>query len=674
MFFNQVDALRKTSYLSHLNLKIELTMSRLKGFAAAGLHILKTKPAALTKNSRVCPFLLVGSLALSVTIASLAGPSDGFFPMPPRKPDAATLIQNGMIQAAYNPAARSNALIDVTPYKSPFSGEQMDLYRDIFRLQAAGSVEDANKIIARLTDKSLMGHVLAQRYLATSYKASFDELKNWLESYADHPQADRIARLANGRTPKDYKGGLTKASYTASHIEELEEPGMGAKQYDSKIKRSDDENDQATDMIRTVRRHIQQYQPSSALRLLNESNTSLNLDNVEKDRLKAMIAAGYFYAGKTAEAEKLAGEALRRSRGAAPMAGWIHGLSKWRAGEYKQAASSFAVAAESHYATGWMVAAASYWTARAHGEAGHKRRMNKFLERAAEYPRTFYGLLAIQALGRSADMNWDAPDLGGSDEDDILKTVAGERAEKLLAAGEVTLAEAEIKSLYIKGDAPRKKALLAYAYDRQLPSLTLKLAHAVLPEESPDAALYPSMPWSPNQGFRIDRALMHAIVRQESRFNAAAENKGSGATGLMQLMPRTAGHVAGKNIFMNASGRTLLKSPEVSLDLGQEYVEELLNNPLVGQDLLALAIAYNAGPGTLAKWKAERPDIDDPLLFIETIPFAETRTYVERVLANYWIYRMKFDQPNDSMEALAEGRWARYAAYDKGAIKFADAR
>jgi soluble lytic murein transglycosylase-like protein len=181
------------------------------------------------------------------------------------------------------------------------------------------------------------------------------------------------------------------------------------------------------------------------------------------------------------------------------------------------------------------------------------------------------------------------------------------------------------------------------------------------------------MPWSPNQGFRIDRALMHAIIRQESRFNAGAENKSSGATGLMQIMPTTANHVADTDIFTDKEGKNLLKTAEVNLDLGQQYVEELLNNQLVGQDLLSLAIAYNAGPGTLSRWKSERPEIDDPLLFIETIPYAETRTYVERVLCNYWIYRMKFDQSNESMMALADSKWPRYAALDKGAVKFAAA-
>lgn len=650
-------------------------MSRLKGFAAAGLHILSTKPALLKKYGRVFGLLMVGPLALSLSIASLVGMAGSSIPVPPRKPDMASLMLDGGYKtAAYTP--ETSGLIEKPAYKSPFSGQQMDLYRDIFRLQAAGSLDDADQLISKVTDKSLMGHVLAQRYLTTSYKVGFNELKDWLANYADHPQADRIAKLANARTPSGHKGALTKVSYSASSIEELEPAGMGAKTYASDFKRTDAQNNQAKAMIKQVKSRIQQYEPSAALRFFNESGSTVFLDNVEKDRIKAVIASGYFYAGKNAEALKLSGEALKGSKHYAPMAGWVHGLAQWRAGNYDAATHAFESAASSQYATGWMIAASSYWAARAHDKEGHKRRMNLWLERAAEYPRTFYGLLAVHQLGRDADLNWDAPDLSGSDERAILKTAAGERAEKLLAAGEVTLAEGEIRSLYLKGNNERKQALLAYAYDRQLPSLTLKLAHAIGEKdgEISDAALYPTMPWSPNQGYRIDRALLHAIARQESRFNALAENKKSGATGLMQIMPMTATHVTGSDMFLDREGRAVLKTPEVSLDLGQKYVEELLNNSLVGQDLLSLAIAYNAGPGTLARWKSERADITDPLLFIESIPYAETRTYVERVMTNYWIYRMRFDQKDGTMEALADGRWARYAALDKGAVKFADAR
>lgn len=645
-------------------------MYRLTGCAAAGLHILSTKPALLAKYGRFNRLTRAGLIAVVVMVSSLVGHSGSSLPLPPRKPDLAALILTGEFSTASYTRAAKTAGADSASFQSSEAGPQMDIYRDIFRLQAAGSLAAADTLVKHLKDRSLMGHVLAQRYLHADYKAGFEELNAWLALYADHPQADRIARLAAARRPQGH-GEIIKASYAAPSIEEMNEPGMAARHYEPKLKRAASQNAQATQMINTIRRHIQHYEPSAALALFNQSPASAHLDNTEKDRIRAMIAAGYFYAGKLDDAQRLSAQAMQGSRGHAPMAGWIHGLTLWRQNNYAESIRSFASAAESPYASGWMVAAASYWTARAHAQEGHNRRARKWLEKAAEYPRSFYGLLALAALGDDAKLNWDAPRLSGADERAILSSAAGKRAEKLLAAGEVTLAEAEIRSLYISGDAQRKKALLAYAYDRGLPSLTLKLAHAV--GDSYDAALYPSMPWSPNKGFRIDRALIHAIVRQESRFNAAAENKSSGATGLMQLMPNTAYHVAGVDMFRDYGGRSLLKSPEVSLDLGQDYVEELLNSPLVGQDLLSLAIAYNAGPGKLAKWKAERADIDDPLLFIESIPYAETRAYVERVLANYWIYRMRFDQPNESLYALAEGKWARYAAYDKGAVKFAAA-
>lgn len=645
-------------------------MSRLKEFAAAGLQILNEKPALVTQYGQVPGLLTAGPFVLLVTIASLVGPPGHSIPVPPRKPDMATIILNKqpIEQAAYKPDSK----LDAGPYRSPLGGVQMDLYRDIFRLQAAGSMDEAHTLIKQLKDDSLMGHVLAQRYLHASYKAGFEELKDWLDRYADLPEADRIARLANIRMPAGHKGGLTPVSYSAPRIEEMADHGMAAKAYSPKIRRTAAQNNQADAMIKSIRRHIQKYEPSAALRLFHESGASVYLDDVEKDRIRAMVASGYLYAGKTDEALKLSGQALAGSRAYAPLAGWINGLAQWRVKNYGASAKAFEVAAESPYATGWMVSAAAYWAARAHQVQGNDRKAKHWLEAAAVFDKTFYGLLASTALGDAPDLDWSVPRLTAAQEREIMDTPAGKRAEKLLAAGEVTLAEAEIRALYIRGDDARKKALLAYAYDRKLPSLTMRLAHTVEKDRS-DAALYPAMPWSPNKGYRIDRALLHAIARQESRFNSGAENKGSGATGLMQLMPRTAFHVAGVDMFHDYEGKSLLKNPEVSLDLGQKYVEELLNSSLVGQDLLSLVIAYNAGPGTLARWKSERSDINDPLLFIETIPYAETRTYVERVMANYWIYRKRFDQNDDSMQALADGKWARYAALDKGAIKFAAA-
>jgi soluble lytic murein transglycosylase-like protein len=640
-------------------------MSPMRGYAAPGQPVLKTKPAkTVMKWERKAGLLLVAPVALSLTVTSLALPQGRVAPPLQQKPDAPSHINLGAIAPETPPQTRDY---------SPLRTRDTDLYRDIFRLQASGAVAEADALIAQLGDNALMGHVLAQRYLHTDYKVGFAELKDWLKNYADHPQAARIERLAAARRPEGDNARLTPASYGALSISTGADTTAAPKIYKPQAQRSAAQNAAAKDMIAIVRRHIQIYEPSYALKFFNENPVSATLDTVEKDRIRALIAAGYLYAGKTEEALKLSARALAQSAGNAPMAGWVHGLSLWRLGQTEKSAASFEMAAGSPYATGWMASAAAYWAARAHQSAGQDRRAVRWLEKAAHHPKTFYGMLALSALDKVHTMDWQPPRLSSAEQKAILETRAGLRAEKLLAAGQVGLAEDELRGLYAAGDKERKHALLAYAYDRGLPALSMALAHSV-ESDGAAAALYPEMPWAPHAGYRIDRALLHAIARQESRFNAIAENKLSGATGLMQIMPRTAMHVSGEDVYLSSKGKARLKNPETSLDIGQKYIEELLNSPLVGQDLLSLAIAYNAGPGRLARWKAERADITDPLLFIETIPFAETRAYVERVLANYWIYRMKFDQPNDSIVALNEGKWARYAAYDKGAVKFADAR
>ncbi|MCK6418817.1 MAG: lytic transglycosylase domain-containing protein [Alphaproteobacteria bacterium] len=166
------------------------------------------------------------------------------------------------------------------------------------------------------------------------------------------------------------------------------------------------------------------------------------------------------------------------------------------------------------------------------------------------------------------------------------------------------------------------------------------------------AHVLPVKGWMKKTDYKIDPALVHAIVNQESRFNARAKSP-KGAQGLMQILPGTARDVIGKK-------RINLFEPHTNLKIGQRYLQTLLEDQSVQGDLTALLMAYNAGPGNLARWRTNMADIDDPLLFIEMIPISETRAYVERVMAGYWLYRLRDRMPNPSMDALAAGRPAQY--------------
>jgi soluble lytic murein transglycosylase-like protein len=147
-------------------------------------------------------------------------------------------------------------------------------------------------------------------------------------------------------------------------------------------------------------------------------------------------------------------------------------------------------------------------------------------------------------------------------------------------------------------------------------------------------------------------------MRQESGFNPNAMSQ-AGAVGLMQLMPQTATLVSGEK-------KPNLRDPRVSIAIGQEYIADLLKMDSVGNNLFMLAAAYNAGPGNLQKWKSSsRYADDDPLLFIESLPSRETRLFIERVMANYWIYQNRLGQSTATLDAVASGASPIYDRQDE---------
>jgi len=120
-------------------------------------------------------------------------------------------------------------------------------------------------------------------------------------------------------------------------------------------------------------------------------------------------------------------------------------------------------------------------------------------------------------------------------------------------------------------------------------------------------------------------------------------------------------------VTLNAIDRNMrheeLADPEINLTLAQEYIQGLLHDER--NNLMFFAIAYNGGPGALEHWKSLQASYrDDPLLFLESIPAGESRIFTERVLTNYWIYRLRLNQQTPELDALAAGLWPTYTALD----------
>ncbi len=545
---------------------------------------------------------------------------------------------------------------------TPLSSEQSKLYARIFEMQALGQMDDADLLFQDIKDDRLMGHVLSQRYLHKTYRSQYSELSAWMDNYADHPTAHKIHKLAQ------FKGGNAhtglKASEAGRMISRVKEPTLYyAKIYRSKMARSSADAATVRSFEKTVKKFIRSGDTLDALKYFKDAPEKQLMDSVERDALQADIAASLLYRKRFSSAYKLAQQSAMRSGRYVPSANWVAGLASWQTGQYAQAALHFDKVSQTPYASGWLASAGAFWAARSHEKTNNTTAYKASLKVAAKHSRTFYGLMATHLLGTGFDFKWDVPEYTLDHEEIILSHAAGQRAMSLVAANQHDQAEAELMRLKYKGDTKLRRAVLAYASHVGLPGVALRLGNLVKREGGSgyyDSALYPVSPWDPEDGYRLDPALVHAVIRQESRFNLQARSH-SGAIGLMQVMPKTATYVAQKRAYPEGLSMARLNLPEVNMKVGQDYLEYLLNGRYVKGDVISLLVAYNAGPGNLLKWRKRMGSNQDLLLFIEMMPVHETREYVERVLSNYWIYRMRAGLELPSLAAISNGKMPKYA-------------
>ncbi len=538
-------------------------------------------------------------------------------------------------------------------------------YRTIFSLQTRGDWRKADRQIRKLKDRLLMGHVLAQRYLhPTRYRSRYRELAKWLRHYADHPDARRLYRLAIRRNPG--KARRPRSPQFGQAPDYAEYPWQREVSYVSSKRRGPRARRAARRIINKARIYSRAGRLTLARNLLKRKHTKRILDRNEIAIARAYIGMGYFYHGLAQQAYAFGAPAARRIGKYMPLANWTAGLSAYRLGKFSEAADHFEAMAELGRGSGWTLGAAAFWAARTNMLAKRPERVSRWLQVAAQHPTTFYGLLASRLLGVRKAFDWSVPGLSPAHIDKIVDHRAGKRGLALLQVGQSERAELEFRSLTANDDRVLGRALLALAEAIRLPSLALKTASMLTEENGAPhyGALYPIPRWHPKEGFVIDRALIFAFMRQESRFNTRAKSS-AGARGLMQLMPATAGFMARKRF--RGHRRNQLYDPQLNISLGQRYLRYLIGHDLIKGDMLLVTIAYNGGPGNLAKWRrrAKKRQFLDPLLFIESIPSLETRIFVERVLSNFWIYRYRLGQEAPSLDALAAGEPAAYTSLDQ---------
>jgi soluble lytic murein transglycosylase len=540
------------------------------------------------------------------------------------------------------------------------SADDTRRYRHIFALQEDGAWAEADGEIAALEHRVLMGHVLFQRYMhPTKYRSKYVELYEWMKAYRDHPGAKRIYRLALRRQPAGYKSP-PEPTFDSRNVTAPRRAASDT--YRSPRKRSAATRRAVLKAWRGIRGHLRTHDAEGAERHLGGAVAKL-FDEVEFDQARKGVAQAYFFSGNDAKALELAAASAERSRAQVPIADWIAGLAAWRGGAYERALTHFSALAVSESASPWNLASGGFWGARAALVAGKAHEVMRLLEAAAAHRRTFYGILAARLLGEGIDFSWDHPPLSAEAREHLAITPGVRRAVALSEAGQYDLADQELRGLAPTAGEEAHAVLLAIASRLNLAASAMRLGGSGgSGGRVYDLAAYPLPHWRPEGGFAIDRALVFAFIRQESEFNVRATSP-AGARGLMQLMPRTASFIA-RDRSLRRGGKKKLYEPEFNMALGQQYLEHLLADEGVAGDLFRLVVAYNGGPGNLKKWLRRTEHAGDPLLFIESIPSRESRLFVERVVANLWLYRARLGQPTPSLDAIAAGEWPRYVALD----------
>ena len=504
--------------------------------------------------------------------------------------------------------------------------------------------DEAERLLAAAPKGPMSAAARAEYYLAPgSPRIEAAQLEALLNEAPYLAQAEQLERMAikRGVTASSERPGTQKFSFLGSAPHrDFPEPVSAAG---------------ASELRSQIQLFIKNDNPVSAEAALLAKAGAIS--NAAQTELQYRIAWSYYIENDDNNAQRMASQSRQGQGEWAVYGHWVHALASWRLKNTNEAFNSFdAVTRNANNDD--LRAASLYWSARAAMAIGKPQLVQQRLQNAAKLPETFYGLLASETLGmepiakrqaRNSTLNWNA--------------IKGEKNAQIAVGfsqiGENKLADEAIRFQARIGNARNHKDLAQLAGALNLPTTQLWLGHYGPSNGQADAlARYPMPNWKPSTGWRIDPALAFAHTLQESAFRTDVISS-AGARGLMQVRPGTAGDMAReRGTSFSASD---LDRPSVNLEYGQSYIEKLRDsNEVTGGLLPKVIAAYNAGPTPIARWNAEIRDNGDPLLYMESIPYWETRGYVTTILRNYWIYEIREGKNGGSMMGLAQYLWPKF--------------
>ena len=523
--------------------------------------------------------------------------------------------------------------------------EDRSQYRQLFAAIDAEQWEVVESLLAQNPSGVLTQAARAEYYThADSPTVAPEQIAQWLGAGTDLPQAEQLIRMGAKRGLIDLPA-LPRGQ------------GFSPQPFSPKrtLPRTVGDGTMPAVSATAILAAIKADNPIEAQRLLAEIDPMLSSD--ARAEWRQRTAWSYYIENNDTAALELARTAAEGTGEWVAEGAWVEGLSAWRLGHCSLAGEAFSRVA-GRASNVELVAAGHYWASRAAMRCREPGQAARHLSAASRYDETLYGMLAADQLGIELPQHAPPQAFDKADWNQLSDRSNVRVAVALIEIGRPALADEVLRQEAKIGPSYQYAALSRLARELGLPSTQLFMAQNAPYGTSSDPSLrFPIAYWQPVGGWQVDPALAFAHALQESNFRAAAVSPAN-ARGLMQIMPGTARDHSGR-LSLGATYEDL-NDPQVNLAYGQRHLEMLRDSPATGGALPKIMAAYNAGLTPVGRWNSEINDQNDPLLWMESIPYWETRGYVAIVMRNYWMYERAAGVPSPSRRALAQGLWPEF--------------
>lgn len=536
-------------------------------------------------------------------------------------------------------------------------------YKAAIKAQNEGDFERSLFFQRQIRDKILLPWLQYHwLILPDNQNANLEHYRQFLDNNRKHPFAYDVSLIGKNKYgdelvfPKQDQNNSTPNVFKQTRARIPQAPEINTRKLE---KRQDPAARQQ--ILKQFNYYVSKQQYLEARKYLLSNHVKQEFSAYEIDEYMLKIARLLFNDGEDDTAKAIALDVAKQHGDHLGEAWWIAGLSSWRQQNYTDAKNYFSELIQRSWMHENLLYGAYFWLARTYFVLGEFEGWEYNLAIAASNSNNFYSLIAKEILAKKNNYNYARYE---STLTEFLKNQGNMQVFlALMQIGADEWAKAELWN-QLKSAPPQEQQLLlwlALELDFSYPQYQswLKRFSSVS-----DDRMLPRLPfrWQKDQKLMIDEALLLAIIQKESNFSTQAKS-GAGAYGLMQITEQTKKTALRANNLKNDDYR--LYSPRDNVYVGQLYLQYLLSDRQLEGNVFAVLAAWNAGPTHARNWLKDPWRLaDDPIFWVESIPFKETRLYVKDVITYLWQYRKRIGQTATSLQDVAQGKIPYYQSQD----------